>query len=137
MQLRCDWSERVVVDSSGIGWAGSPSAGVQRKLLERDGDEVVRATSIVRYAPGSHFSRHVHAPEEELFVLDGEFCDGSGCFGPGSYIRNPPGSAHAPWSDGGCVLFVKLRYFDQLDHARVAIPTRDSPWLPGLVPGCR
>lgn len=99
MQLRCDWSARVVVDSSGMDWAGSPSARVQRKLLGRDGDEVARATSIVRYAPGSHFSRRVYAPGEELFVLDGEFCDGSGRFGPGSCIRNPPGSARAPWSE--------------------------------------
>jgi anti-sigma factor ChrR (cupin superfamily) len=117
MQLRCDWSERIVVDSSGMDWAGSPAAGVQRKLLERDGDEVARATPVARYAPGSHFSRQVHAPGEELFLLDGEFCAGSGRFGPGSYIYNPPGSAYAPWADGGCVLFVKLRYFDPLDRA--------------------
>lgn len=135
MQLRSDWSERVVVDSSTIDWVNSPSAGVQRKMLERDGDEVARATSVVRYAPGSHFPRHVHELGEELFVLDGEFCDDSGRFGRGAYIRNPPGSAHAPWSDGGCVLFVKLRYFDPLDQARVVVYTHDTPWLPGLVPG--
>lgn len=135
MQLRSDWSERVVVDSAVMDWADSPADGVQRKMLERDGEEVARATSIVRYAPGSRFPRHVHAMGEELFVLEGEFCDDSGRFGPGSYIRNPPGSAHAPWSDTGCVLFVKLRYFDPIDQARVVVHTRDEPWLPGLVPG--
>lgn len=135
MQLRSDWSERVVVDSAVMDWADSPVDGVQRKMLERDGEEVARATSIVRYAPGSRFPRHVHAMGEELFVLEGEFCDDSGRFGPGSYIRNPPGSAHAPWSDTGCVLFVKLRYFDPIDQARVVVRTRDEPWLPGLVPG--
>ena len=135
MQLRSDWSERVVVDSTALDWVHSPSAGVERKMLERDGDEVARATTIVRYAPGSHFPRHVHELGEELFVLEGEFCDESGRFGPGSYIRNPPGSAHAPWSDGGCVLFVKLRYFDPTDQAHVVVHTHDTPWLPGLVPG--
>lgn len=135
MQLRSDWSERVVVDSAAMDWADSPADGVQRKMLERDGEEVARATSIVRYAPGSRFPRHVHAMGEELFVLEGEFCDDSGRFGPGSYIRNPPGSAHAPWSDTGCVLFVKLRYFDPIDQSRVVAHTRDEPWLPGLVPG--
>ena len=135
MQLRSDWSDRVVVDSAAMDWADSPADGVQRKMLERDGEEVARATSIVRYAPGSRFPRHVHAMGEELFVLEGEFCDDSGRFGPGSYIRNPPGSAHAPWSDTGCVLFVKLRYFDPIDQARVVVHTRDEPWLPGLVPG--
>ncbi|MEO5831666.1 MAG: cupin domain-containing protein [Rhodanobacter sp.] len=135
MQLRSDWAERVVVDSSAMDWVDSPSAGVQRKMLERDGDEVARATSIVRYAPASRFPRHEHQLGEELFVLGGEFCDESGRFGPGSYVRNPPGSAHAPWSDGGCVLFVKLRYFDPLDQARVVVHTHEAPWLPGLVPG--
>ncbi|MEO7071754.1 MAG: cupin domain-containing protein [Rhodanobacter sp.] len=135
MQLRCDWSERVVVDSSAMDWANSPAHGVQRKMLERDGDEVARATSIVRYARGSRFNRHVHELGEELFVLDGEFRDQSGRFGIGSYIRNPPGSAHAPWSDGGCVLFVKLRYFDPSDRASVVVLARDTSWLPGLVPG--
>ena len=135
MQLRADWSERVTVDSSAMDWVDSPAVGVQRKMLERDGDEVARATSIVRYAPGSRFSRHVHELGEELFVLEGEFCDESGRFGVGTYIRNPPGSAHAPWSDTGSVLFVKLRYFDPLDQARVVVHTRDTPWLPGLVPG--
>ncbi|WEN14256.1 cupin domain-containing protein [Rhodanobacter sp. AS-Z3] len=135
MQLRSDWSERVVVDSSTMDWVSSPSVGVQRKMLERDGDEVARATSIVRYAPGSRFPGHAHELGEELFVLEGEFCDESGRFGAGSYIRNPPGSAHAPWSEGGCVLFVKLRYFDPLDQTQVALDTQASPWLPGLVPG--
>lgn len=135
MQIHSDWSERVVVDSSAMDWVPSPSAGVERKMLERDGDEVARATSMVRYAPGSHFSRHVHELGEELFVLEGEFCDDGGRFGPGSYIRNPPGSAHAPWSDGGCVLLVKLRYFDSADQTRVVVHTRDTPWLRGVVPG--
>ncbi len=135
MQLRANWSERVVVDSSALEWVDSPTVGVQRKMLERDGDEVARATSLVRYAPRSHFPSHAHELGEELFVLDGEFCDDSGRFGAGSYIRNPPGSAHAPWSDVGCMLFVKLRYFDPTDQAQAVVHSGDAPWLPGLVPG--
>ncbi len=135
MQLRSDWSRREVVDVSALDWVPSPSAGVERKMLERDGGEVARATSIVRYAPGSHFDNHLHALGEELFVLDGEFCDETGCYGPGSYIRNPPGSSHAPWSNTGCVLFVKLRYSAPDDLARVVVHTREDSWFPGLVPG--
>lgn len=135
MQLHSDWSSRVVVDSAELSWLDSPSVGVERKMLERDGDEVARATSFVRYAPGSRFPRHLHDLGEELFVLDGEFSDESGCFGPGSYIRNPPGSAHAPWSEHGCVLFVKLRYFNLADQKRVVINTRIEPWFPGMVAG--
>jgi anti-sigma factor ChrR (cupin superfamily) len=135
MRINADWSQRVVMDANAMHWMDSPSPGVQRKMLERDGEEVARATSVVRYAPGSHFSRHVHEQGEELFVLDGEFCDETGRFGAGCYIRNPPGSAHAPWSESGCTLFVKLRYFDPGDQARVVVHTHDEPWLPGLVPG--
>ena len=135
MQLHSDWSSRVVLDSAEMSWLDSPSVGVQRKMLERDGDEVARATSFVRYAAGSKFSRHSHELGEELFVVDGEFCDESGRFGAGTYIRNPPGSAHAPWSEHGCVLFVKLRYFDLADQARVVVKTRDASWFPGMVPG--
>lgn len=135
MQLNADWSQRVVVDSTALPWQDSPSAGVKRKPLERDGGEVARATSIVRYEPGSRFSRHVHELGEELLVLDGEFCDESGRFGPGSYVRNPPGSAHAPWSDAGCTLFVKLRYFQPGDSARVVVFTAEREWLPGSASG--
>ena len=135
MQLRSDWSERVLVDSMAMPWLDSPSIGVQRKMLERDGEEVARATSLVRYAPGSRFARHLHEFGEELFVMEGELCDDSGRFGPGSYIRNPPGSSHAPWSDDGCVLFVKLRYFDPADQERIVVHTRATPWLQGMVPG--
>ena len=135
MELHSDWSSRVVLDSAEMSWLDSPSVGVQRKMLERDGDEVARATSLVRYAAGSKFSRHRHDLGEEVFVVDGEFCDESGRFGAGTYIRNPPGSAHAPWSEHGCVLFVKLRYFDLADQARVVVNTRDASWFPGMLPG--
>lgn len=135
MKINADWSQRVVMDSAAMAWVDSPSPGVKRKMLERDGEELARATSIVRYEPGSKFSRHVHELGEELFVLDGEFCDETGRFGPGSYIRNPPGSSHAPWSETGCTLFVKLRYFDRADQARVVVDTAREAWLPGQVPG--
>jgi anti-sigma factor ChrR (cupin superfamily) len=77
-------------------------------MLDRIGDEVVRATSIVRYAPGSHFSAHTHGGGEEFFVLNGVFQDEHGDYPVGSYVRNPPTSSHVPGSDLGCVIFVKL-----------------------------
>jgi hypothetical protein len=75
-------------------------------MLDRDGAEVARATSIVRYAPGSSFPTHRHELGEEIFVLDGDFHDEAGSHGPGTFIRNPPGSSHAPGSVNGCTLFV-------------------------------
>eukprot|EP01132_Coremiostelium_polycephalum_P022813 gene22813-27102_t len=135
MKLNSDLSQRVVVEPSSLQWVDSPATGIQRQLLERDGDEVARATSIVRYAPGSAFENHKHDLGEEILVLDGEFSDESGTFGPGTYIKNPPGSSHAPSSATGCTLFVKLRHLDLADSQRTVVDTRNGPWFPGLVPG--
>jgi redox-sensitive bicupin YhaK (pirin superfamily) len=91
-------------------------AGVDRRMLDRIGGEVARATSIVRYAPGSRFSAHTHTGGEEFIVLDGVFQDEYGDFPAGTYVRNPPTTAHTPGSDSGCTIFVKLWQFDPNDR---------------------
>lgn len=117
--IRADFSQPALMRKSDARFVQSPSAGVERILLDRIGDEVARATSFVRYAPKSRFPVHQHALGEEFIVLSGIFSDASGDYGEGSYVRNPPGSAHAPWSDRGCEIFVKLRQFAQTDRAHV------------------
>ena len=92
-------------------------------MLDRIGDEVARATSIVRYAAGSSFARHEHAEGEEFLVLDGVFSDNHGDYPAGFYVRNPPGSGHAPYSKDGCRILVKLRQFDPQDLTPVVIDT--------------
>ncbi len=135
MQLHTDFSLRVVVDTNALPWVGSPEALVERQLIERDGDEVARATSIVRYRAGARFPAHEHALGEEIFVLDGVLEDEHGCYGPGTYLKNPPGSRHSPGSVDGCTLFVKLRQLDPQDRQRVVIDTASARWFPGMVPG--
>jgi anti-sigma factor ChrR (cupin superfamily) len=104
-------------------------------MLDRVGGEVARATSVVRYAQNSRFERHVHGGGEEILVLEGVFSDEAGDHPAGSYLRNPPGSAHAPYSREGCVLFVKLWQFAPGDLQAVRIDTLSEPWRAGLVPG--
>lgn len=135
MQLHQDFSQRVVVDTPNLPWTPAPTPGVARRMIERDGGEVARATSVVRYAAGARFPVHAHAGGEEILVLSGDFGDELGTYGPGTYLKNPPGSAHAPYSVHGCELFVKLRHLDVQDKARVRVDTRQATWLPGLVPG--
>jgi anti-sigma factor ChrR (cupin superfamily) len=135
MNLHADLRQRVVLDTSSQPWTSSPAPGVERRLLDRQGDEVGRATSIVRYAPGSHFPSHRHGGGEEIFVLEGTFSDGEGDYGAGTYLRNPVGTSHAPFSDGGCTLLVKLWQMHQDDETSVAIDTRTVHWLPGLIDG--
>ncbi|WP_298985637.1 cupin domain-containing protein [uncultured Roseibium sp.] len=116
MELNADFSERVVVHSEELEWQASPMKGVDRRMLDRIGGEVARATTIVRYAPGSKFSAHTHTGGEEFIVLDGVFQDEHGDFPEGTYVRNPPTSAHTPGSDDGCTIFVKLWQFDMEDR---------------------
>jgi len=94
-------------------------------MLERDGGEVARATSLVRYAPGSSFSPHSHGAGEEFLVLDGVFSDETGDFPAGSYVRNPPGSRHTPSSGPGAVILVKLRQMPQEETSSLRLDTRD------------
>jgi anti-sigma factor ChrR (cupin superfamily) len=97
-------------------------------MLDRIGDEVARATSIVRYAPGSRFSPHTHGAGEEFLVLEGVFQDEHGDFPAGTYVRNPPTSRHRPSSVAGCVLFVKLWQFDPADRRGVQLNTADMTY---------
>jgi hypothetical protein len=130
MELNADFSIRAVVHGDQVEWLASPMKGVERRMLDRIGDEVARATTIVRYAPGSHFSSHVHTGGEEFIVLDGVFQDEHGDFPVGSYIRNPPGSSHTPGSDQGCTILVKLWQFDLADREDVRIETKKEVPLP-------
>jgi anti-sigma factor ChrR (cupin superfamily) len=131
-----DFEQRVVVPPvAATDWQQSPEPGVHRHRLDRIGDEVARATSIVRYDAGARFARHVHGGGEEFLVLDGTFSDEHGDHPAGTYMRNPPGTSHAPFSRAGCTLFVKLWQFAPGDDASVRIDTPRAAWRPGLVPG--
>ena len=119
MELNADFSQRVVMHGDELEWVDSPLPGVQRRMLDRMGGEVARATTIVRYAPGSAFSAHVHTGGEEFVVLDGVFQDEHGDFPEGTYVRNPPESRHTPRSEPGCTILVKLWQFDPTDRTHV------------------
>ncbi len=135
MDIHSNFGERIVLHTDELVWQASPAAGVMRKYLDRVGDEVARASSIVRYEPGTAFAQHAHDGGEEILVLDGCFSDEKGDYSAGMYLRNPPGSHHAPFSHDGCTLLVKLRQFEWTDNQELRINTQTSDWYPGLVPG--
>ncbi len=135
MHLHSDLQQRVALDTASLPWMASPVAGVERRLLDRCGGEVARATSIVRYAPGSRFEPHNHGGGEEILVLEGIFADELGEYPAGTYLRNPAGSSHAPFSPNGCTLLVKLQQMHPADQQRQVVPTNEATWRPGLVPG--
>lgn len=123
LELNADFNLRAAVHGADLAWRASPMKGVERRMLERIGDEVARATTIVRYAPGSKFSPHVHTGGEEFLVLDGVFQDEHGDFPKGSYIRNPPNSRHTPGSDDGCTILVKLWQMEKSDTSHIIADT--------------
>jgi anti-sigma factor ChrR (cupin superfamily) len=110
--------------------------GVERMMLDRVGEEVARATSLVRYAPDSAFSQHVHIGGEEFYVLEGEFADEHRSYPVGSYVRNPIGTAHTPIiGDQGCTIFVKLQQFEADDDAQFVVDTNTREWSAGVISG--
>ncbi|MEM7702114.1 MAG: cupin domain-containing protein [Pseudomonadota bacterium] len=121
MEINADFSQPVFTHTGTIDWVASPMAGVDRRMLDRVGDEVARATSIVRYAKGSSFPEHTHSGGEEFIVLDGVFQDEHGDYPAGTYVRNPVGTHHVPGSEPGCTIFVKLWQFDPADQEQIAI----------------
>jgi len=127
MKVRADFAETVYVTPETWRWQPSPEAGVERVMLDRVGEEVAVATSFVRYAEHSKFPPHKHDLGEEFIVLEGEFGDEHGRYPPLSYVRNPPGTAHAPFSDPGCLIFVKLRQFSLGDSRQFVERIVDEP----------
>jgi len=135
MNINADYSQRVVINHHDLPWTPSPEPGVMRRMLERQGGEVAKATSIVKYLPGSKFEAHQHDLGEEILVLEGTFSDETGNYDAGNFIMNPPGSVHSPFSESGCTLFVKLRHLGPEQIAREVIDTKTAPWYQGMVPG--
>lgn len=126
--LHADRTRFALVHGADLPWLHSPEAGVDRRMLERIGGELALATSIVRYAPGSRFASHRHSLGEEFLVLDGVFSDEHGHYPPGTYVRNVPESRHAPFSDEGCTIFVKLRQMRPDDRDALRSFAHERVW---------
>ncbi|MEM7689405.1 MAG: cupin domain-containing protein [Pseudomonadota bacterium] len=130
MEINADFSAAVFTHTDTLDWVPSPMAGVDRRMLDRVGGEVARATSIVRYAEGSAFPEHTHSGGEEFIVLEGVFQDEHGDYPAGTYVRNPVGTHHIPRSDPGCTIFVKLWQFDPDDQKQYAIDLNTAKLSP-------
>ena len=133
-----DLTCRAFVDSRFLEWMPSPSGTVWRKRLHRVGPiESGQVTTVVRYDPGASFPTHDHPEGEEILVLDGVFSDEHGDWHAGSYLLNPEGFRHAPFSRSGCLLFVKLRQFPGVGRKHVVCDTHSLPWESSLNAGVK
>ena len=50
-----------------------------------------------------------------MLVIEGQFEDEAGAYGPGSWLRFPVGSKHTPQTSQGCVLYIKEGGFAYLN----------------------
>ena len=127
--LNGDLAVRVALDTQAMDWIASPGGHVSRKRVHRVGPaESGQVTSIVRYEPGATFPGHDHPSGEEILVLEGVFSDEHGDWPAGTYLLNPEGFHHAPFSREGCTLFVKLRQYPGTDRLHVALQSNDRTW---------
>lgn len=129
-QLHTDLSERIAIDTAAMVWTPSPGGHVLRKRLHLQGPaEAGQVTSVVRYPAGARFPAHDHPQGEEILVLEGVFSDEHGDWPQGTYLLNPEGFRHAPFSEQGCTLFVKLRQYPGTDRLHQTVQSNDLPWL--------
>lgn len=134
--LNADFKRVVVMHTTDMPWQSSPSLSVWRKRLDLMGpEEAGRVTSVVRYDADSAFPSHPHPDGEEILVLDGVFSDEHGDYPAGTFLLNPEGFSHAPFSREGCILFVKLRQYPGHGRRQVTVDTQAGAWQPGPVDG--
>jgi len=132
--LNADFSRAAAMDSARMDWQASPSPTVWRKRLDLVDGEFSRVTSVVRYDPDSAFHPHGHPQGEEILVLAGTFSDEHGDYPAGTFLLNPQGFRHAPFSKQGCIIFVKLCQYIGEDRDHVVVDTNTAEWR-ALAPG--
>lgn len=130
--LNMDFSKIACSLAKDQHWVKSPADGVSRIHLEREAAESGHTTSFVKFEEDSYFPEHVHTQGEEIYVLEGVFSDENGDYPAGTYLRNPPGSRHKPFTKEGCTIFVKLEQFQKDDTKHVVVRPEEQQWQQGI-----
>jgi hypothetical protein len=100
-------------------WEPQPTPGIEIAWLRKD---IVQreAVGVLRAGPGVQYPLHRHAGVEELFMLAGDLVDGETVYGPGDYIRSERESAHAPYTEQGCMFFFHTSMDDDYPELELA-----------------
>jgi anti-sigma factor ChrR (cupin superfamily) len=134
-QIHKDLLIRANVSYTSLTWHETDYTGISFGCFESDHkvqDHPV--TMLTRFDPGGFFPMHGHAGGEEILVLEGNFLDETGVHGPGTYMLNPEGFNHRPYSDEGCLTFVKLRQHGGKTRQQLRTNIFESSWQPGIIP---
>ena len=108
-QMDPDDQDYVRLDTNAAEWRPGLIEGLTVLPLHHYGSE---HTALVKWAPGTEFVSHAHPGGEEFLVLDGVLEDEFGRYPKGTWLRNPPGSAHQPFSREGCTILVKTGHLN-------------------------
>ncbi|MBN3908794.1 MAG: cupin domain-containing protein [Nostoc sp. NMS1] len=128
-------SVRVAVLSTSLPWYDTEFTGIWYICFESDNEvQDHPVTMLSRFDPGGFFELHGHPGGEEILVLQGNFVDETGIYLPGTYILNPEGFIHHPYSDEGCLTFVKLRQHGGKNRQQVRKNIYELPWQSGIIP---
>jgi anti-sigma factor ChrR (cupin superfamily) len=68
-------------------------------------------------------------------VLGGTFSDERGDFTAGTYLLNPEGYEHTPFSKEGGIIFVKLRQYPGENRNQIVVDTPNMRWKDSSVAG--
>lgn len=133
--LNGNMSKYVSVDTNSMKWQESPSGTVWRKRLHLVGpSEAGQVTSLVMYEANADFHAHAHPGGEEILVLGGTFSDERGDFTAGTYLLNPEGYEHTPFSKEGGLIFVKLRQYPGDSRSQIVVESQKKEWIESTVP---
>jgi anti-sigma factor ChrR (cupin superfamily) len=112
----------VKLDEGALPWRSTRYRGIQWLPLDAGGatSDPRDATVLIRMEPGCGYPAHRHVDVEDVLILCGGYADERGEHGPGTYLRYPKGSIHAPRATGdpalpvgpanpACILFAVAR----------------------------
>ena len=120
---------RAAVLSESLVWHQTSFVGIWFGCFEsNDGVQEHPLTMLTRFDPGGFFPLHGHPGGEEILVLQGHFADETGVHPPGTYMLNPEGFIHHPYSEEGCLTFVKLRQHGGDTRQQVRTNIYETPW---------
>lgn len=134
-QIRANLLTRVSVLPTSLTWYPVNFPGISFGCFESDPEvQEHPVTMLTRFDPGGYFPLHGHPGGEEILVLEGNFTDETGIHPPGTYMLNPEGFVHRPYSEEGCLTFVKLRQHGGKTRQQIRTNIFDNPWQSGVIP---
>ena len=93
------------VQRAGGDWRPSGTPGFWVRPLVEDAKAGVR-TWLMKSDPGACSTLHAHDEIEQIYVLEGEFSDGEGSYGPGDFIVRAAGAPHLSTCEHGSLSLV-------------------------------